>query len=80
MFRKKQITVKMEKAPKKDKHEDAVEPMVDDNFGEKIEQSIKIVEKVAVKAFAGVCVYILLDTFRQCAVESVKNERDILDD
>ncbi len=71
MFKNRQITVKLDKKEKDQTSDNIKDPHV-------FERSVDIVahklEGLGAKMFLGVCVYILLDTHRQVAVEKAKHQ------
>lgn len=69
MFKNRAVLVKLSKT-----NEDAVDEHQDDRpIEEKAEAILKTLEKVAVKAFFGMCIYVMLDTHRQVAVARASN-------
>lgn len=62
------ISVSRNKSDKSDKGEETEEL----TFPQKTEIVVHSVERVAFKLFVGVCVYVLLDTYRQCSIEGMK--------
>jgi len=70
MFKNRSVTVKLDRPTKNDN----VEEHHDNRpVEEKVAAVLRIFEKVAVKAFVGVCIYVALDTTRQVAVARASN-------
>ena len=70
MFKNRSVTIKVDKPTR-----DCVvnEPKDDRPIEEKVTAVLRTFEKVAVKAFVGVCIYVMLDTNRQVAVARASN-------
>ena len=69
MFKNRAILVKLDKTNK-----DVVDEVKDARpIEEKAEAILHALEKVAIKAFVGVCIYVVLDTNRQVAVAKASN-------
>jgi len=70
MFKNRAVTVKIDRQTKNTVSE---QPNDDRPIEEKAKAILQICEKVAVKAFVGVCIYVALDTHRQVAVARASN-------
>lgn len=73
MLGKREITVKLGKKENEDGNVD--EPIDDRPIEEKTAAVLHVLEKVAIKAFAGVCIFVILDTHRRVAVAKASNPR-----
>lgn len=71
MFKNRKLTVKVEKEKK-----NQIETITRETktFEEKTEYVLNKLQRIGIKVFAGVCIYIALDTVRQVAV--VRAETD----
>jgi hypothetical protein len=70
MFKKHEVRVSVNKK----------DPEVPADQDEKsFEQKVKVIfhqlDKIGVKVFAGICVYVLLDTYRQVEIEKIKYDQ-----
>ena len=71
MLRDREITVRMNRQ-NKGEEAPAEEGL---SFEEKADVVVKVLENIGTKLFAGLCLYILLDTRRQVMVEEAKRDR-----
>ena len=72
MFKNRSVTVKLDRPTK-----DTVnEPHDNRPIEVKVAKVLQTFEKVAVKAFVGVCIYVVLDTHRQVAVARASNHEE----
>lgn len=69
MFKNKELRIRMDK-------KDSEVPTIQDekSFERKVKIVFHHVEKIGVKIFVGVCVFVLLDTFRQVEIEKTRNQ------
>lgn len=73
-MRNRQLTVKFEKRDKK--AEGNQEPFVEEiQFERKADHVLSQLEDLGAKMFLGICVYVVLDTFRQVQVAKASNPR-----
>lgn len=73
MFRNRELTVKMGKTNDK-KQVEGEEPSEDQpSFDAKAALVQRHIESAGMKIFAGICIYVVLDTWRQVSVEGAKN-------
>jgi hypothetical protein len=68
MFKNRKLTVRVEKADKKPVDEASETKF----FEEKAAFMLHKFESFAAKAFVGICIYVILDTKRQIAIEQAK--------
>lgn len=69
MFKNREVRVKLHKIDK-----DAQTPTDNKTFEKKVGIIFHQLESIGVKVFVGVCVYVLLDTYRQIEVEKIKHQ------
>lgn len=73
MFKNRKITVTVDK---KDKTDDPTETKDPNAFEKKAEFVLRNLKSLGAKAFVGVCIYVLLDTYRQVEVAKASNPID----
>lgn len=69
MFKNKELRVTLDK-----KGTDVPTIQDEKTFEQKVKVVFHHVERIGVKLFVGVCVYVLLDTIRQVEVEKIRNQ------
>lgn len=73
MFKNRELKVTVEKKNKgEDNQSTTMEPRT---FEEKAACVLKFAQAIGIRVFAGVVIYVALDTVRQVAVENVKYDR-----
>lgn len=78
MFKNRDVTVKFTKKDTDDK--DVADKPVDAvPLDDKIRKVVKVMRGPAAAAFGAVCVYVLMDTFRQVAVANANNPTQEID-
>lgn len=74
MLRKRDITVKISKKGG-DENTTVDEPIDYRLIEERAAAVVHVLEQVAIKAFVGVCIFVILDTHRQVAIAKASNPR-----
>jgi hypothetical protein len=69
MFKNRTLTIRMEK---RNKTETTDNPEAD-HFEKKADTMLHRLEKTGIKVFAGICIFVLLDTYRQVKVAEASN-------
>lgn len=69
MFKNRDVTIKLGKKTTVNTEEEPEDVM---SFDDKTDKILEVTERLAKKAFIGVAVYIVLDTWRQTSIEKSK--------